>query len=183
MPKLRWFALTVVSLLACGGAPAAPAGPVLAGTAAEEPARGPGVGERAPALSLTSIEGAPMSLARGKVTLIVFWATWSAPDKQELIKIEELSRRYGGAALAILALSIDDEPASLAEFAKTYGLHFPIGWDAGHRLASIYRPWADPTTYVVDRDGVIRFVHPGYHDGEAETISSEIASLLGRTPR
>lgn len=118
-----------------------------------------------------------MSLARGKVTLVVFWATWSAPDKQELLKIEEISRRYGNATLAILALCIDDEPTSIAEFTKAYGLRFPIGWDAEHRLASIYRPWADPTTYVIDRDGIIRFVHSGYHDGEAETIASEIESL------
>jgi cytochrome c biogenesis protein CcmG/thiol:disulfide interchange protein DsbE len=183
MVKLGWFALAAVSALACGRSPAAPVSPLPAGTATEEPARGPGVGERAPALSITSIDGAPMALVRGKVTLIVFWATWSAPDKQELVKIEEIYRRYGSANLAILALSIDDEPASLTEFAKTYGLRFPIGWDAGHRIANSYRPRTEPTTYVVDGDGVIRFIHFGYHDGEAETIASEIASLLGRTSR
>jgi cytochrome c biogenesis protein CcmG/thiol:disulfide interchange protein DsbE len=183
MTKLGWVALTAVSLLACGGSPAASTSAPRAGPATEEPARGPGVGERAPALSLTSIEGAPMSLVRGKVTLVVFWATWSAPDKQELIKLEEISRRYGSANLAILALSVDDAAALLPEFAKTYGLRFSIGWDAGHRIASIYRPGSDPTTYVVDGDGIIRFVHFGYHDGEAETIASEIASLVGRTSR
>lgn len=92
-------------------------------------------------------------------------------------KLEELNVRFAAAGLAIVALSIDDEPKGLAEFAKTYGLRFPIGWDAGHRIAEVYRPASDPTTYVIDRSGIIRFVHAGYHDGEAEIIASEVESL------
>ncbi len=167
---------TIALGLGCA-APARPAAQAPVAAPRAEPAPGPGVGQLAPRISLKSIEGAPLSFVPGKVTLVVFWATWSEPDKKELIKLQELYVRHGPAILAVIALSVDDEPTHLAEFAKTYGLRFPIGWDAEHRIAAVYRPATEPSTYVVDRAGIIRFVHHGYHDGEAEEISSEVTSL------
>jgi peroxiredoxin len=171
--------LAAAALLGCRTAQPVAEAPVRpdATDGATQDRPGPGVGQAAPPVSLKTIDGAPLSLARGKVTVLVFWATWSVPDKRELIKLEELNVRFAAAGLAIVALSIDDEPKGLAEFAKTYRLRFPIGWDAGHRIAEVYRPTSDPTTYVIDRSGIIRFVHAGYHDGEAEIIASEVESL------
>ncbi len=192
MSRLRHLAfrralLVLLVLLASGFAAACAfgcAGPDRAAaranvaTVPETPRHAASPGEAARAILLRAIDGSPLTLAAGKVTLLVFWATWSAPDKQELIKVQELHARYGPARLSVIALSIDDEPSGLAEFATTYALHFPIAWDAAHRVAERYRIASDPTTYVIDRAGVIRFVHAGYHDGEAEVIASEIESLL-----
>lgn len=158
-------------LVAC----AAPEKPAPAAAAVSAP--GPGVGRPAPLISLKTIEGATLTLPKGKVTILMFWATWSGPDKQELVKLQEIYAREGPTRLAVIALSIDEDAHLVADFAKTYGLTFPIGWDAGHRIVDRYRPQSEPTTYVIDRAGIIRFVHPGYHDGEAETIATEAASL------
>lgn len=176
MRLLLSLVLSATIALGCA-APARPEAQAPVAAPRAEPAPGPGVGQLAPRISTKSIDGAPLTFVPGKVTLVVFWATWSEPDKKELIKLQELYLRHGPAILAVIALSVDDEPTHLAEFAKTYGLRFPIGWDAERRIAAVYRPATDPATYVVDRAGIIRFVHHGYHDGEAEEISSEVASL------
>ncbi|HSO35808.1 MAG TPA: TlpA disulfide reductase family protein [Labilithrix sp.] len=164
-----------VMLFGCGGAP--PPGPQPVAAASSEPGPGPDVGAPAPGLSMKAIDGSTVTLARGKVTLVVFWATWSEPDKKELIKLQELHARLGPGTVAVIAVAVDDEPAHLAEFAQTYGLRFPIAWDAGRRVAESYRPSAEPSTYVIDRAGIIRFVHRGYHDGEAEEIATEVTAL------
>lgn len=80
-------------------------------------------------------------------------------------------------------MSIDDESAQLAELAKTYGVRFPIVWEADRRTTLKYRPATDPATYVIDREGIIRYRHAGYHDGEAEAIEDEAKSLLARAAR
>lgn len=167
--------LLAIGSLACSGAAARAPGPEA--PREEAPPHAVAVGERPPPIRVRSITGAPLDLATGKVTLLVFWATWSEPDKRELVELQKLYTHFGAGNLAIVALSIDDEAERLAEFARTYGLTFPIAWDAGHRFAATYRVATDPSTYVIDRKGVIRFIHTGYHDGEAETIASEVEAL------
>lgn len=183
MPRalsLLLCALGAATLLACGtSSPPQTAAAAAASAVPTDPnVPGPGVGQPAPAISLKTIDGATLALTPGKVNLMVFWATWSEPDKQELIKIQEIAQRFGPAKLAVIAVSVDESPDLLPAFAKTYGLRFPIAWDAGRRLGQLYRPATDPATYVVDRAGVIRFLHSGYHDGEQAKIASEIESLL-----
>lgn len=166
------------ALLGCTGA-AKPADTPQASAVPAEAASapGPGVGQKAPPFAVKGVDGTLLALPNGKATILMFWATWSEPDKKELGKLQDVHLQLGPARVAVLALSVDDEPNALPAFAKTHALTFPIGWDAGHRIAGLYRPWAEPTTYVIDRAGVIRFIHSGYHDGEADVIAAEVASL------
>ena len=172
--------VVAVCLLACsGGRRAAVRAPAADATDTEnqQAPHAAAVGDRPPPIAVRAIDGTPLTLATGKVTLLVFWATWSEPDKKELIQVERMVARFGTEKLAVIALSIDDEADRIAEFAQTYGLRFPIAWDAGHRFAATYRVASDPSTYVIDRSGIIRFVHSGYHDEEAAEIAAEIESL------
>lgn len=178
LPRRGPALLLGAAFLGACGASDRKAVPAPAAAQSEKTPRAPSVGDAPPAISLRAIDGSPLTLTRGKVTLLVFWATWSEPDKRELIKLQELYTRFGPPTLGVIALSIDDEPSLLGEFAKTYGLRFPLGWDARHHFATTFQVATDPTTYVIDRSGIIRFIHRGYHDGEAEVIASEVESLL-----
>jgi peroxiredoxin len=170
--------VATLALLGCAGAtPTLTPAPPPAGSTDAPTAPGPGIGQKAPTFTLKSIDGAPLSLPTGKATILMFWATWSMPDQKELIKLQEIHARLGPANVAVIALSIDEEAQAVPAFAKSQGLTFPIGWDAGHRIVGLYRPGSEPTTYVIDRAGIIRFVHPGYHDGEADVIAAEVSSL------
>ena len=124
------------------------------------------VGDRAP------------EAVNAKVTLVVFWATWSEPSKKMDVKLEEIWKKRRERGFAIKSVNIDEDPTVIEEFKKMYGLTYTIEWDRDHRLAQMYRPSTEPAVYVVDRAGIVRFVHAGWHDDDASKVADEVDSLL-----
>jgi peroxiredoxin len=155
---------------ASGGAPAK----------AEVTCKGkPEVGKNASSFSMASVNGgAKMGIDKGKVTIVDFWATWCEPCKKSFPKYQDLYVKYKASGLEIVAVSVDDEKKDIPDFVKTYGAKFPVGWDEGHKIAECYHPPNMPSAYVIDKTGVIKFVHNGYHDGEEKELEKEIKSLL-----
>jgi len=149
------------------------------GGAGKEPDGPVKVGDKAPTFSIDSMNGqGKAALSPGKVTVVDFWATWCGPCKKSFPKYQELYVKYKASGLEIAAVSVDDEKGEIAGFAKTTGAKFPVAWDNGKKLADKYKPSNMPTAYVVDKSGVVRFVHNGYHDGEDKELEKEIKGLL-----
>ncbi len=130
------------------------------------PVTGPGapaVGRPAPQFALATLRGDQVDLAalRGKVVLVNFWATWCIPCKQELPDIDAVQRRYANAGFT--ALGVDNrEPADLvAAFAAKTPVTYPLLLDPGNAVADAYRLLGLPTSYLIDRDGIVRAIHPG----------------------
>jgi thiol-disulfide isomerase/thioredoxin len=139
----------------------------------------PDIGKDASSFTLASVNGgSKMAIEKGKVTIVDFWATWCEPCKKSFPKYQELYVKYKASGLEILAVSVDDEKREIPDFVKTYGAKFPVGWDEGHKLADCYKPPNMPSAYVVDKNGVVKFVHNGYHEGEEKELEKEIKSLL-----
>lgn len=139
----------------------------------------PEVGKAASTFSLLAVNGGTkMTIDKGKVTIVDFWATWCEPCKKSFPKYQELYVKYKSSGLEILALSVDDEKKDIPDFIKTYGAKFPVGWDEGHKIADCYKPPSMPSAYVIDKDGIIKHVHYGYHDGEEKDLEKEIKALL-----
>jgi thiol-disulfide isomerase/thioredoxin len=142
-------------------------------------AAAPGGGSQAATFAVDSMNGGgKMALQNGKIMIVDFWATWCEPCKKSFPKLQELYLKYKASGLEIVALSEDDDKGGIVDFAKTYGAKFPVGWDGDKSIAKKYQPKSMPSTFIVDRKGVIRFVHTGYHDGEEVEIEKEIKSLM-----
>ena len=144
----------------------------------------PLVGTKAPELTVEPVSGeGPTSLAdaSGRVVIIDFWATYCAPCKKSFPKYQELSDQFGG-DLAIIAVSLDDpEDATkeqIEEFATTAGVKFAITWDKDRTAAPKYTPPKMPTSFIIDKEGVVRHMHAGYESGEEVKIAAEIEALL-----
>lgn len=136
-------------------------------------------GKPASTFSLSSVNGgAKMAVEKGKVTIVDFWATWCEPCKKSFPKYQELYVKYKASGLEILAVSVDDERQDIPDFIRTYGAKFPVGWDEGHKLADCFKPPGMPTAYVIDKNGIVKFVHTTYRDGEEKELEKEIKSLL-----
>jgi thiol-disulfide isomerase/thioredoxin len=141
----------------------------------------PTVGNKAPDLSFESLnDQGTAKLTPGKVTIIDFWATWCAPCKESFPKYQDLYVKYKASGLEIMAVSVDDEDSKskIPDFAKTAGAKFPVGWDKGHVAADCFKPDKMPTAVIVDKKGVVRFVHAAYKPGEEAEIEKEVKSLL-----
>ncbi len=115
---------------------------------------------------------------KGKVLIVDFWATWCEPCKKSFPKLQELYTKYKG-QLEIIAISEDDENTGLKDFGDAHGnVKFPLMWDDGKKIAAKWQPKSMPATFIVDKAGVVKFVHLGYHDGEENDIEKELKSLF-----
>lgn len=143
------------------------------------------IGNPAPDFHVTAVTGSkePISLGalHGQVVLLDFWGTFCEPCKKSFPKLEELNRKYAASGLRIIGISEDEEEDKdkIPEFARAYAANFPLAWDDGKSAARRYKPETMPSSFLIDKDGVVRFVHVGYHEGEETEIDGEVRGLLG----
>jgi thiol-disulfide isomerase/thioredoxin len=136
---------------------------------------------RAPEIDLRDGSGHPVRMAalRGKVVLVDFWASWCAPCRQELPVLQRLYERYRGDGFVIVGVNVDRERANMIEFVRRFRLSFPVVHDGAHRVADRYGPRTMPSSYLVDRAGVVRYVHKGFRASDADVIEAHVRELLG----
>lgn len=163
--------LVSLSLSACGAA--------MSGGGGGDAASHPMVGVHAPTFTKPNVSGgAPLSVdgAKGKVLVVDFWATYCEPCKKSFPKLQGLAERYKD-DLVVYAVSEDDEKGEIPSFLQRTGVRFPVAWDEGQALGQRYQVQAMPSTYVIDRRGVVRFVHRGFHDGDEQQLENEVREL------
>ncbi len=140
----------------------------------------PLLGNPAPDFDLTAQSGASrasLESGKGKVMIVDFWATWCAPCLASFPKYEALARKYG-TSLVIVGISEDDEAGGIPGFAKETGATFPLAWDSQKGVAESYHPESMPTSFILDKNGLVRFVHSGFRAGDERQIDAQIKSLM-----
>jgi thiol-disulfide isomerase/thioredoxin len=137
----------------------------------------PRKGFLAPDFTLTTLDGSPVRLSdlRGKPVLINFWASWCGPCRAEMPHIQAAFEAHADEGLIVLGVDQLESPPPVATFANDYGLTFPIPLDEDGKVSATYQARALPTSFFVDRDGVIRdtFIGPmtsGLIESKLETI-------------
>jgi thiol-disulfide isomerase/thioredoxin len=108
---------------------------------------------------LHSLAGGTLSLAdlRGEVVVLDFWASWCAPCRRELPRLDALHDEIAGKGGRVLAVSIDEDRQNVDLFARRYGLRLPIALDGPNGLARELDLRHVPLVMVVDRDGSVAF--------------------------
>ena len=147
------------------------------------PAHAIQAGDRAVDFNLRDLSGRSVKLSalRGKVVVVDFWASWCVPCKKELPALDGLARRYNAAKkdVVILVINIDKERAKAERFlasAKVTSCRVLLDPDGG--AASRYELPTMPTSYVIDKKGIVRFVHSGYTAGDEHKVAKEVEELL-----
>jgi peroxiredoxin len=142
------------------------------------------VGNPAPDFSVKAVAGGSGTVSlksmRGKVVVVDFWGTFCEPCKKSFPKLQDLNTKYSASGLKIVGISEDesDDKDKIPGFASTYGAKFTLGWDEDKSIAKSYKPPTMPSSFIIDKKGVVRFAHVGYHDGEEVEIEKEIKELL-----
>ena len=138
------------------------------------------VGVHAPSFSRPAMSGGGVLStdgAKGRVLIVDFWATYCEPCAKGFPKLQALADKHGG-EVVVYGLSEDDASDGISKFVRKTGVRFPVAWDQGNSISQRYKLEKMPTSFVVDKKGIVRFVHGGYAEGEAETIGREVAELL-----
>lgn len=138
------------------------------------------VGSRAPEIGRKDLSGRSIRIGdfRGKVVLVDFWASWCAPCREEMPVLERLYRRYRSRGLVIVGVSVDRTEGNIRGFLRRTRVSFPIVHDPEHQIANRYRPPRMPSSYLIDKRGIVRYVHAGFRASDAERFADEIEQLL-----
>lgn len=120
---------------------------------------------------------APEVLAPGKVTVVHFFASWCAPCAKAIPELDALYTKHTGRVAAV-GIGEDDDETDMRAFVAHTHASFTMLWDSAKSKASRWKPTTMPTTYIVDKHGMLRYTHAGYHDGESATLETEVQSLL-----
>jgi thiol-disulfide isomerase/thioredoxin len=123
-------------------------------------------GRPAPALPRERLAGQSITLpgllagARGRPSLVVFWASWCGPCTSEAPEVERFSQSPGGRG-RVVGVDWSDALAGARSFVRRYAWTFPNLRDAEGTVGSEYRLTGLPTTFVLDGHGRIRTVLRG----------------------
>jgi thiol-disulfide isomerase/thioredoxin len=136
-------------------------------------------GDAFPSLATAGLTGGPLPETAGHVTIVDFWASWCAPCKASFPAYARIQADYAARGLVVVAVSVDDRIIDYDGFLKKWHPTFVTLLDQQKRLVSTVRVPTMPTSYVLGRDGRVRFVHEGFHGSATEKeLRSQIEALL-----
>lgn len=139
------------------------------------------VGDAFPALASAGLT--PLSGAEPKsddcVLLVDFWASWCAPCKASFPMMARLHQDYAARGLVIVAIGVDEKPAAAAAFVKKLAPPFATLHDREQKLVQQVSVPTMPTSYLIDREGRVRFMHVGFYDRTTEReMRTQLEALL-----
>jgi thiol-disulfide isomerase/thioredoxin len=139
-------------------------------------------GERAPELrGVVTPTGkkARIGKFKGRVVVMTFGASWCPPCKKELPALEKVAKRYFKmkSKAVFIAINTDEEIETGRKFMESFGLDcVKVGYN-GDGMVGIYNPNPQPSTYIIDKNGIVRHIHKGYHPGDENKIADWVDKL------
>ena len=136
----------------------------------------------APDFRLPDMDGTDHALSdfRGQVVMLNFWATWCPPCRREMPSMQRLYQKFSDSGLVVVAVNQWEDPDLVFEFTGRLSLEptFPILFDRESRTAEQFQVKGLPTTFLIDREGMIRFQAIGGREFDHPEVEALIRELL-----
>ncbi len=175
------FVLAAVVLLLRGlltpATAGAPGNPAARATATPGPAA-PLVGHYMPDATIRDLDDklVPLSSYRGQVVVLNFWYVACTPCQIEMPALERAYLTYGRQGVVVVGIDIADTAGAIDDFTQHYGITYPILRDEGQRAIRTFRVTATPTSFIIDRQGVIRYISSG--PLEQSVLTRQLSALV-----
>ena len=176
LPRLAWMLLLIGGLIWINAARVRDSAQL--GLPGQRPPS-PQIGFPAPDFALSDLAGQTVRLAdlRGQPLVLNFWATWCPPCRAEMPALQSIALSTASRGVRVVGINQAEDAAQVTGFMQTLGLDFPVLLDRDAAVSQLYRVRSLPTTFFVDRDGVIREIVIGGPMSQA-LLASKIESLL-----
>lgn len=139
------------------------------------------IGRPAPDFRLQSLDGnvVQLSALRGKPVLLDFWATWCAPCREEMPKLEKLSREFKAKNVSILGVNVSEPRETVRSYISRNGYTYPVLLTRENDpLFAEYSIHGYPTMVTIDRNGFIESYHLGTSRDSEERLRTSINHML-----
>ena len=132
----------------------------------------------APTLHLPNGDGKLVDLAqyRGKVVLVIFWATWCPPCRKEFPSMNRVRKLFKSAQFEVIAVNVGEDPDKVLSF--TRNIEFPVLFDRDSKVMGAWSVRGLPSTFLVDKQGRLAFMATGGREFDDTSIVSLIKGLL-----
>lgn len=144
----------------------------------ESPANSLEAKEPAPNFTFALVDGKSFQFSehKGKPVLINFFASWCLPCREEMPVLVKIAHEYGPKGVVLLGIAVDDTEEKMKDFIARYGVNFPVGLDKTAEIQKSFGLYGIPTTYFIDKQGIINYFHSGVVT--EELLRHELDKLL-----
>ena len=143
-----------------------------------------GPGDSAPDFQLPGQhEPVQLSVLRGKLVYLDFWASWCGPCKQSFPWMNELQAKFGGRGLQVLAVNVDVHPEDAQRFLADTPAHFSLAFDPQGQTPRLYAIKGMPTSVLIGPDGKVLLTHSGFRPEDRAELEQRIGQALAAVRR
>jgi peroxiredoxin len=139
-------------------------------------------GQRAEDFELKDAAGKTVKLSalRGRVVLLDFWASWCVPCKKELPVLAEMAKRLHQRGIEILAVNVDKKRENAETFLRAQGVTMNVLFDPEGAVIDRYEPPKMPSSFVIDKKGLVRYVNASYEPGDEKKLEQQLLEVAGK---
>jgi thiol-disulfide isomerase/thioredoxin len=138
-------------------------------------------GQAAPTFQAKALDGkSTLSLDsyKGQVIYLDFWASWCGPCAAALPAIDQLQKEFADKGFQVLAVNVDQDVKDARRFLSRRPVGYPSVADPTGSIPTSFDVETMPTSFLIDRNGVVQYVHKGFRSGDEEELRNHIQALV-----
>jgi thiol-disulfide isomerase/thioredoxin len=141
------------------------------------------LGRPAPQFTLPTLQqGSPVALKDklGKVVYVDFWASWCAPCRTSFPLLNKLHEKLKAKGFEVVGINLDEDKAKAEKFISEIPVGFTVLHDSKGEWADQYVVESMPTSFIIDKQGVVQYIHHGFTATDIDVLEKKVSELLAK---